>query len=92
MVGMGWALPLLSRCDDELLERDCDRSPWLDIARTAGGDWIPWDEVTGTRHMLYARNIVFSRSSRGLATIAFALFRTRFWMFDAEAEERQISC
>jgi hypothetical protein len=66
-----------------------DGSPCKDMAIKAGGQWIPWHPIEGTRYMLYARNIAFARTSRSHAAIALAPFRRRFWLFDVESEKRK---
>jgi hypothetical protein len=66
-----------------------DGSPCMNMTIEAGGRWIPWNETEGTRYMLYARNVAFSRTSRSHAMIALAPFWRRFWLFDVESERKK---
>jgi hypothetical protein len=66
-----------------------DGSPCKDIAVEAGGRWIPWDPIEGTRYMLYARNVAWARTSRSHAVIALTPVFQRFWMFDIETEKHE---
>jgi hypothetical protein len=62
-------------------------SPCVRLTIRAGGQWMPWDQVDGTRHMLYARYVAFTRTSRAHAIIALSPALKRFWMFDVENEK-----
>jgi hypothetical protein len=66
-----------------------DGSPCVNMTINAGARWMPWNETEGTRYMMYARNVAFSRTSRAHAVIALAPFLRRFWMFDIESEKRE---
>jgi hypothetical protein len=63
-----------------------DGSPCRELALNAGGRWVPWDQIEGTRYMLWAKNVIFARTSRSHGMIALAPFLRRFWMFDIESE------
>jgi hypothetical protein len=66
-----------------------DHSACLDKIIKAGATSIPWNDIQATRYMLYARNVVWSRTSRAHGGIALAAYPQRFWMFDTEWDKQQ---
>jgi hypothetical protein len=63
-----------------------DGSPCREPAVAAGAQSVQWDPIEGTRYMIWAKNVMFARTSRSHAVIALAPFLSRFWLFDTESE------
>jgi hypothetical protein len=81
----GYFLAVMKNFSDAIVVGG-DGSPCQSLVVNAGGRWIPWDPIEGTRYMIWARNAIFARTSRSHAIIALAPFLRRFWLFDIESE------